>query len=30
VIRVPTKELAEIAMKAAFDRGQFNIKIVIE
>ena len=30
VIRVPTKELAEIALKAAFDRGQFNVQVFIE
>ena len=30
VIRVPTKELAEIALKAAFDRGQFNVQVLIE
>jgi chemotaxis protein histidine kinase CheA len=30
VIRVPTNELAEIALKAAFDRGQFNVQIIIE
>lgn len=30
VIRVPTKELAEIALKAAFDRGQFNVHVLIE
>ena len=27
IIRVPTNELAEIAIKAAFDRGVYNIKI---
>ena len=30
VIRVPTKELAEIALKMAFDRGQFDIQVLIE
>jgi hypothetical protein len=30
VIRVPTKELAEMAIKAAFDRGQYNLRIVVE
>ena len=30
VIRVPTKELAEIALKMAFDRGQFNVQVLIE
>ena len=30
VIRVPTKELAEIALKALFDRGQFNVQVLIE
>lgn len=30
IIRVPTKELAEIALKAAFDRGQFNVQVLIE
>ena len=30
VIRVPTKELAEVALKAAFDRGQFNVQVLIE
>ena len=30
VIRVPTKELAQIALKMAFDRGQFNIKVIVE
>ena len=30
VIRVPTKELAKIALKAAFDRGQFNVQVLIE
>ena len=30
VIRVPTQELAEIALNAAFDRGQFNIQVIIE
>jgi hypothetical protein len=29
-IIVPTKELAEIAVKAAFDRGNYNIRIVVE
>ena len=29
-IRVPTKELAEFAIKTAFDRGQYNINIVVE
>ena len=30
LIRVPTKDLAEMAIKAAFDRGQYNIRIVVE
>ena len=30
VIRVPTKELAEVAIKAAFDRGHYNIRVVVE
>ena len=30
VIRVPTKELAEIAIKAAFERGQYNIRVCVE
>lgn len=30
VIRVPTKELAAIAIKAAFDRGQYNIQVLVE
>jgi len=30
IIRVPTKELAEIALKAAFEQGVFNITIIIE
>lgn len=30
VIRVPTKELAEIALNASFDRGQFNVQVLIE
>lgn len=30
VIRVPTKELAEIAIQAAFDRGQYNIQVIVE
>jgi hypothetical protein len=30
VIRVPTKELAEIAIKAAFDRGQYNVTVIVE
>jgi hypothetical protein len=30
VIRVPNNEIAEIAIKAAFDRGQFDIQILIE
>ena len=29
VITVPTKELAEIAIKAAFDRGVYNLQVVI-
>ena len=29
IIRVPTKELAEMAIKAAFDKGVFNIQIII-
>ena len=29
-VRVPTKELAEIAIKAAFNKGILNIKIIIE
>lgn len=30
VIRVPTKELAAIAIKAAFDRGQYNLQVIVE
>lgn len=30
VITVPTKELAEIAIKSAFDRGVYNIRVVVE
>lgn len=30
VIRVPNNELASIAIKAAFDRGQYNIRVIIE
>lgn len=30
IIRVPTKELAEIAIKASFDRGQYNVRIIVE
>ena len=30
IIRVPTKELAAIAIKAAFDRGQYNVRVMIE
>lgn len=30
VIRVPTKELAEMAIKAAFDRGVYNIQVLVE
>ena len=30
IIRVPTKELAAIAIKAAFDRGQYNIRVLVE
>jgi hypothetical protein len=30
VIRVPDKELATIALNAAFDRGQYNIQIIID
>ena len=30
VIRVPTNELAEIAIKAAFERGQYNIRVIVE
>ena len=30
IIRVPTKELAAIAIKAAFDRGQYNVQILVE
>ena len=30
VIRVPTKELAEMALKMAFDRGQYNVQVLIE
>lgn len=29
-IRVPTQELAEIALKAAFDRGFFDVKVIVE
>ena len=30
IIRVPTKELAEFALKAAFDRGYYDIQVIIE
>jgi hypothetical protein len=30
VIRVPTSELAAIAIKAAFDRGQYNVRVIVE
>ena len=30
VIRVPTEALAEIALQAAFDRNQYNVKVIIE
>jgi hypothetical protein len=30
IIRVPTKELAAVAIKAAFDRGQYNVKVIVE
>jgi hypothetical protein len=30
VITVPTKELAEIAIKEAFNRGVYNIRVVVE
>lgn len=30
VIRVPTKELATIAIQAAFDRGQYNVQVIVE
>ena len=30
VIRVPTYELAEIALKAAIERGQYNIRVCVE
>jgi hypothetical protein len=30
VIRVPTKELAAIAIKAAFDRGIYNLQVLVE
>jgi hypothetical protein len=29
VIRVPTKELAEIAINAAFDRGVYNLQVIV-
>jgi hypothetical protein len=29
VIRVPTHELAEIAIKAAFDRGVYNLQVIV-
>lgn len=30
IIRLPTKELAAIAIKAAFDRGQYNVRVLVE
>ncbi len=30
IIRVPTKELAAVAIKAAFDRGQYNVQVLVE
>lgn len=30
IIRVPNKDLAEFAIKAAFDRGIYNIQVVVE
>ena len=30
IIRVPTKELAAVAIKAAFDRGQYNVQVLLE
>jgi hypothetical protein len=30
VIHVPTHELAEIAIKAAFDRGVFNLRVIVD
>jgi hypothetical protein len=30
VIRVPTKELAEFAVRAAFEQGCFNINVIVE
>ncbi len=30
IIQVPTKELAAIAIKEAFDRGQYNVRILLE
>lgn len=30
IIRVPTKELSAIAIKAAFDHGQYNVQILVE
>ena len=30
IIRVPTKELAAVAINAAFDRGQYNVQVLIE
>lgn len=30
VIRVPTSELAEVAIKAAFDRGVYNLQVIVD
>ena len=30
IIKVPSKELAEIAIKSAFENGVFNIQVIIE
>ena len=30
IIKVPTSELAEMAIKAAFDRGVYNIQVIVE
>jgi hypothetical protein len=30
VIRVPTEELAKLAIKTAFEHGQYNIQVIIE
>lgn len=30
IIRVPTQELAKMAIQAAFDRGVYNIKVLVE